>query len=174
LVNNAGIGVFGEFVAADWQKVDQCMQLDVVAVVHLTHLFLPGMLRRNWGRILLLGSTGSFQPTPYYAVYGGAKSFVLSFGVAIRHETRGTGVSCTTLCPGFTATEFFRVAGDEPTGARRRMMMSSADVARIGVRAMLAGSPSVVAGRLNALLSWSTRLIPRSWAAASTARLIKG
>jgi short-subunit dehydrogenase len=83
------------------------------------------MIERQWGRILLVASTAAFQPTPGYAVYAAAKSYVLSFGGAINRELRGTGVSCTTICPGVTETPFFDVAGQKETFYQRVTKMKS-------------------------------------------------
>ena len=72
LVNNAGLGLYGEFWTNPWERLHQMLEVDVVALTHLTRLFLPDMLARNSGYILLIGSTGSFQPTPFYAAYAAA------------------------------------------------------------------------------------------------------
>lgn len=173
LVNNAGLGVFGEFKDNDWESLAALLELDVVALTHLTRLFLPGMLARNSGYLLLIGSTGSFQPTPYYAAYAAAKSYVLSFGKALHYELRESQVKCTVLCPGVTRTEFFEISGQAVTAYQRQTMMESAEVVRLGLEALLKGRPSVVAGWLNALLAWGTRLLPRQALAATTARLMK-
>jgi len=173
LINNAGFGVFGPFANSDWARVAEMLEVDMVALTHLTHLFLPEMLARSWGRVLLVSSTAAFQPTPIYAVYGAGKAYVLSFGVALHQELRGSGVSCTTLCPGVTDTEFFAVAGQRQTVFHRLSMMSSRAVARQGIAALLARRPSVVAGRMNALMALGTRLTPRSWAAALAERMMK-
>jgi short-subunit dehydrogenase len=173
LLNNAGFGLCGPFVDADWGRLDPMLQLDVVALTHLTRLFAPGMVARRWGRILLVASVAAFQPSPPYAAYAAAKSYVLSFGLALGHELRGTGVSCTVACPGVTATEFFEVAGQSPTHYHRLMGMPSTRAAALGLQALLARRPLAVIGRRNAVLAWSTRLLPRTWAAALTARLMK-
>jgi hypothetical protein len=131
------------------------------------------MIVRRWGRILLIASTAAFQPVPIYASYGGAKSYVLSFGVALNHELRGTGVSCTVACPGVTATEFFQVAGQRQTLYQRMTIMPSAKVAEIALKALLEKRAVIVAGRLNAFMAWSMRLMPRTWAAALAYRLMK-
>jgi short-subunit dehydrogenase len=173
LLNNAGVGLCGPFVDADWGRLDSMLELDVVALTHLTRLFAPGMVARAWGRILLVASVAAFQPSPPYAAYAAAKSYVLSFGLALGHELRGTGVSCTVACPGVTATEFFEVAGQRPTRYHRLMGMPSAQAAALGLEALLAQRPLTVIGRRNAVLAWSTRLLPRTWAAALAARLMK-
>lgn len=171
LINNAGYAVFGEFQHTDWDRLQGMLELDVVALTHLTRLFAADMASRGFGYILLVASTGAFQPTPMYAAYAAGKSYVLSLGEALHYELRKAGVGCTVLCPGVTRTEFFEVAGQEMTGFQRRMAMPSADVARIGIRAMLAGRSCVVAGRINRLIAWSARFAPRQFLAAMADKL---
>ncbi len=166
LVNNAGFGLFGNFAEISWERERMMLELDVVTVVGLTKLFVHDMMSRRFGFILNLGSTGSFQPTPTYAAYSAAKSFILSYSEAVAYELRGTGVSCTALCPGFTRTEFLQVAGQKPTAFMRLLMMNTADVVRIGIRAMVRGWSSVVPGWFNALQASFVGRLPRSWAAA--------
>jgi uncharacterized protein len=161
LINNAGQGLYGEFTTVSWASLQQMLTLDIVALTHLTRLFAADMVKRRSGHILLVASIGAFQPTPTYAVYSAAKSYVLSLGEALHYELRQTGVQCTVLCPGVTRTEFFDVAGQRETAYQRLTMMDSSTVARIGLEAMLRGRSSVVAGRFNALLAWGTRLLPR-------------
>jgi len=173
LLNNAGFGLFGRFVESDWERVNQMLQVDMVALSHLTRLFAPGMIRRRWGRILLIASTGAFQPSPSYASYSAAKSYVLSLGVALNHELRSTGVSCTVACPGVTATEFFQVSGQRQTLYQRITIMPSTKVANLALKALVAQRPLVVIGRLNAFMAWSTRFMPRTWSAALAYRLMK-
>jgi short-subunit dehydrogenase len=148
------------------------LELDVAALTHLTRLFAADMASRRFGYILLVASTGAFQPTPKYAAYAAAKSYVLYFGEALHYELRKAGVGCTVLCPGVTRTEFFDVAGQQMTAFQRRTAMPSAEVARIGIRAMLNRRSCVVAGRLNSLMAWSTRLAPRQFLAAMADKLI--
>jgi short-subunit dehydrogenase len=173
LINNAGFGLFGKFAESDWERVNEMLQVDIVALSHLTRLFTPGMIARRWGRILLIASTAAFQPVPAYASYAGAKSYVLSLGLALNHELRGTGVSCTVACPGVTATEFFKVAGQRQTLYQSMTIMPSAKVAGMALKALLAGRPVLVAGRLNAFMAWSVRWMPRTWAAAMGYQLMK-
>ncbi len=173
LVNNAGHGLYGEFWTVPWERLRHMLELDMVALTHLTHLFLPDMIARHSGYILNVASTASFQPTPTYAAYSAAKSYVLSFGEALHYELRHTGVKCTVLCPGVTRTEFFDVAGQKLTAYQQMTMMDSAEVARIGIEAMLKGRPSVVAGRLNAFAAWGIRLVPRQVQAAMSDRLMQ-
>lgn len=172
LVNNAGYGLYGRFLEIPWQREKDMIELDIITLVHLTKLFLQGMVARNFGYVLHVSSIGAYQPTPLYASYSAAKSFVLSFGEAVNYELRKTNVRCTVVSPGVTATEFLKVAGQQPTLYQRLAMMPSADVARIGVESMLKGRASVVPGRLNAITAWSNRLIPRRLSAALAYRLM--
>ncbi len=165
LINNAGLGLFGEFVKVPWENTHQMLEIDMIAVTHLTHLFLPGMLERKYGYIMFLASIGAFQPTPTYAAYSAAKSYVLSFGEALHYELRGAGVHCTVFCPAVTRTEFLQVAGQRPTLYQRLSMMESDMTARIGVEAMLKGRSSVVAGWFSATFAFLTRFMSRQFLA---------
>lgn len=150
LVNNAGTQCYGEFAPASLERQLELIQVNAAALVHLTHRLLPGMLGRGHGRILNVGSTGSFAPGPLNAVYCATKAFVLSFSQALGAELAGTGVTVTALCPGATATPF--VARHGLTGVRLfRHAMSPARVAQIGHRALRRGQPVVVAGFGNQL-----------------------
>ncbi len=121
------------------------MQVNNSAMVQLTHLLLPGMIARGRGRILNLGSTGSFAPGPLNAVYCASKSFVLSFSMAVGAELDGTGVTVTCLCPGATSTAFVTRHGMQNVRLFRNPM-SPVEVADIGYRALMRGRSVVVAG----------------------------
>lgn len=163
LVNNAGFNEYGRLVDTDFQKELQIIQLNIVSYTELVKLFLPGMIKKGAGRILNLGSVGSFAPCPNDAVYCAAKAYVLSFSEAIAEELRGTGVTVTTLCPGATATEFSERAGIENVRAfqYKSLVMDARQVARIGYNAMLKGRTLVVAGMLNKATITGLRLTPR-------------
>ena len=160
LVNNAGFGIYGAFAETDWTTLRRMQEVDVIALMHLTHLALPGMRSRRWGRVLNVASIAAFQPTPLYGAYGAGKAQVLSFGMALSHELRGSGITCTTLCPGVTATEFFDVARQPMNRFQRRSIMTSEAVAAIGIDALVAGRPAAVAGRINAATAGLGRLLP--------------
>ena len=106
LVNNAGYGVAGPFVETDVRSELEMIQVNVVALTHLTKLLAPGMVARKRGRILNVSSTAAFQPGPLMAVYYATKAYVLSVSEALAEELRGSGVTVTALCPGPTATGF--------------------------------------------------------------------
>jgi len=165
LINNAGLGLFGEFVNIPWEREHAMLELDMITLVHLTKLFVKDMVDRHSGYVLHVASTGAYQPSPLYATYCAAKSFVLSFGEALHFELRDTGVMSTVLSPGVTRTEFHDVAGQDYRLYHRLTAMDSEKVAEIGLRALLKNRPSVVAGRINALMAWSNRLVPRRFSA---------
>ena len=172
LVNSAGFGLYGAFSELDWERERAMLELDMIVPVHLTKLFLPGMLERRAGWVLNIASIGAYQPSPLYASYSAAKSFVLNFTEALSYELRGSGVVATALSPGIVATEFLQVSGQEPTRYQRLTVMDSPTVARLGVDAMLKGRPSLVPGRLNAASVWANRLLPRRASAALAHRLM--
>lgn len=164
LVNNAGFQEYGPFFETDMQNELQMIQLHISTLTHLTKLFLPGMLKRGHGKIMNVGSTGSFVPGgPLNAVYCASKAYVLSFSEAIAEELEGTGVWVTALCPGATSTEFARRAQIDdirlfkfPWG-----VMNPRKVAEVGYRALMKGERSVVAGIANKMTVFSLRYMPR-------------
>jgi short-subunit dehydrogenase len=166
LINNAGFGVWGPFAEVPWEREEEMLRLDIIALVHLTKLFLRDMLARDRGWILQVSSIGAYQPSPTYATYSAGKAFVLSFGEALNYELRGTNVKVSVLSPGVTATEFLDVAGQARTLYQRLSMMPSRPVAEMGIEAMLRGKPSKVAGLMNAVTAWSLRFVPRRLQAA--------
>lgn len=172
LVNNAGAGVFGPFVASEWSRQRDMLALDVVALTQLTHRFALDMAARGAGYILQVSSIGAFLPTPTYATYSAAKSFVLSFGEALARELRPSGVRVCTLCPGVTETEFFEAAGQPRSLFQRLSVMPSPVVAKAGIDALLRGRTSLVPGLPNKLSAFSMRFLPRSVQAAIAGHLM--
>ena len=171
LVNNAGFGTHGPFAEAEIASQLGMLQVNIVALTHLTRLFLPGMLKRGSGRIMNVASVAAFLPGPLMAVYYATKAYVLSFSEALASEIAGSGVTATALCPGPTKTEFQIRAGIANTPLFRMGAMSSEKAARIGYNAMMRGKRSVVTGFSNKLSAFSTRLFPRRATAALAKRL---
>jgi short-subunit dehydrogenase len=161
LINNAGFGVYGHFSATRLPDELRMIQLNITTLTHLTKLALPGMLERKHGRIMNVASTAGFQPGPLMAVYYATKAYVISFSEAIANELKGTGVSVTCLCPGPTETEFATHANVKKTRLFHLGAMSSLDVARAGLAAMLRGKTLVVPGVKNMVLAQSVRVTPR-------------
>ena len=172
LLNNAGLGLYGEFLEIPWERERNMLEIDIISLVHMTKLFAREMVARNFGFILQVASVFAFQPSPLYASYGAAKRFVLDFGEALSYELRKTNVKCTVLSPGITATEFLKVSGQQATLYQRLTMMRSADVARIGIEGMLKGKVTVVPGWANIAGVWTARLAPRRFATAVAYRLM--
>ena len=138
LINNAGFGGHGRFIDRELDKDREMMQLNMIALSELCHLFVQGMVERGWGRVLNVGSTAGFLPGPLQAVYYATKAYVNSFSQALAQELTGTGVTVTVLCPGPVATEFVAAADLEGIGAFKRAPGPTV-VARKGYRAMQRG-----------------------------------
>ena len=110
LVNNAGLGDYGEFVTADWAKVRAMLGLNIEALTHLTHALLPAMIRCGHGAVLNVSSLASLLPLPDLAVYAATKAYVTSFSEALRIELKEHGIPVLAVCPGPVHTEFGEVA----------------------------------------------------------------
>ena len=169
LVNNAGYGAHGVFEALGARNLGQ-IRLNIEALVALTHRFAPAMLERGRGGIINVGSTASFQPVPYMAVYGATKAFVLSFSEALAEEFRGRGVHVLALCPGVTKTNFFRTAGGGDQAGRAR---TAAQVVATALRAYDRRAAYVVDGTSNRMLAFLPRLFPRGLVAKVAGSLMK-
>ncbi len=166
LVNNAGFGVFGKFSQSPLDDDLNMMQLNMLALVALTRLYLPPMLAARQGRILNVASTAAFQAGPLMAIYYATKAFVLSFSEAIANELRDTGVTVTALCPGPTTTSFQQRADMEDSPLLKgRHVMDARTVAEVGYQGMLAGRTIVIPGLRNQVMAASVRLVPRAVAA---------
>lgn len=162
LVNNAGFGDLGPFAVADLGKMLRMIQVNVTALTELTGFFLPGMIARQRGRVLNVGSVAGFQPGPFMAVYYATKAYVNSFSEALSYEVAGTGVTVTCLCPGPTHSEFAVAAGMEQTNLFTVGSVADAhSVAVAGVRAMQRGKRLIVTGFRNRVLLFGERFLPR-------------
>ncbi len=160
LVNNAGFGNYGEFFRAERKRLLEMLQVNVTAVVSLTHLFLGPMAGRRSGYVLIVSSTAAYQPVPYISTYAGTKAFELIWGEGLAEEMRRYGVKVCCLCPGSTESEFREVAGQPARTFRRRE--TAEKVARVGLRALAAGRTRVISGAQNRLNVEAQRLVPRS------------
>lgn len=171
LINNAGFGSHGPFAEADVRLQMAIVQVNVAALAHLTRLFLPDMVAAGRGRVMNVASVAGFLPGPLMAVYYASKAFVLSFSEALSAELRGTGVTVTAVCPGPTQTDFFNRAKVQNSALTLSNMMPSAQVAKIGYDAMMAGHRLAVTGWRNRLLTVAIRLLPRGVALAAAKRV---
>jgi uncharacterized protein len=161
LVNNAGFGAVGAVAELGLERQLDMLQVNVTALVHLTRLFLPDMLKRNRGGILNVGSIAGFQPGPNMAMYYASKAFVLSFTEALAEELVGTSVHASVLAPGPTATEFGARSGMDRSPVFRLGAMNAAPVARAGYDGFRRGRKLVIPGIQNKVLAQSARFSPR-------------
>jgi short-subunit dehydrogenase len=173
LVNNAGFDVYGNFTETDWAQERRMIQVNLIALTELCKLLAAGMKQRGGGRILNVGSTGSFIPCPLNTVYAATKAYVLSFSEALAEELRGSGVTVTALCPGATRTEFQPRAGISGIPLMRFGMMDAKPVAETGYRALMSGRRIAVPGVLNQVQVFMTRLLPRSILTRASKAMLK-
>jgi short-subunit dehydrogenase len=161
LINCAGFGMYGFFSENDWQKELSMINVNIVALSYITKIVLNKMIKQRTGKILNVASTASFKPGPLMAVYFATKSYVLSFSEAIAAEVKGFGITVTTLCPGATRSNFQKVALiDDSQHFKFKRMMSSDEVARIGIDAMKNGKNVVIPGLMNKVFTLILRFLP--------------
>jgi uncharacterized protein len=160
LINNAGFGSYGEFADDDLQRLLAMVEVNCRAVVHLTRLYLPGMVMRQRGDILIVASTASFQAVPYISTYAATKAFDLIFAEGLAEEAKPYGIRVCALCPGSTTSEFHEVARQTQFAAKQKQE-SAEKVARTGLRALAAGKSYVISGLRNYLGAHMQRIVPR-------------
>jgi hypothetical protein len=171
LVNNAGVGGYGEFRTSDLGRQLDMVRLNCAAVVHLTYLYLPARVARHSGEILITASTAAFQPTPYIAVYGASKAFDLLFAEALAEEVERHGIRVCALCPGPTESEFHAVAGVPEEGHNGRV--PAAPVVEAALRALDSGKHLVVPGAGNRWQVHLQRLVPRRFVSGAAERVLR-
>lgn len=171
LVNNAGFGVFGEFRNLDLARQLEMVQVNCSAVLALTQLFLPAMVERKRGDILIVASTASFQAVPYQTAYAATKAFDLIFAEGLAQEVKHFGVRVCAVCPGQTRTEFHAIA-KEPI-PEVMSVHTAEQVARIGLKALSKGKHHVVCGFSNRLGMELQRLAPRRLVTNISERLFR-
>jgi short-subunit dehydrogenase len=162
LVNNAGFGLRGRFVALDAGRQREMIDLNCGALTDLCRMVAPAMVERRSGAILNVASTAAFQPGPNMGVYFATKAYVLAFTEALHEELKPFGVKVSALCPGPTRTEFGDVAGIKSLGQFDRLAMDSEPVVRAGLDGLDSNRAIVIPGATNKAGAWSTRLAPRS------------
>ncbi len=173
LVNNAGMSVVDSFQAADTSDIMSMVQVNVVALTEMTKLFVGPMVERGRGRILNVASVVSYYPTPRFATYGASKAFILSLTEALSEDLKGTGVTATVLCPGYTKTEM--IADTMNSSGLERWdrfipsvwKMDASKVAKEGYRACMKGRSVHVSGVLNQVATEWVRHQPK-WLVRNT------
>lgn len=158
LINNAGLGHYGEFYKLDPEQEYSMVRVNCEAVVRLSRLFIPRMVERRGGWMLVVASTASFQPIPYDAVYAATKVFDRFFALALAAEVERFGIKITALCPGTTETEFFDISGGGGV-FRRYGVQPAADVAHKALIALARGQRTIVPNFKGALIAFLVRFI---------------
>jgi uncharacterized protein len=158
LINNAGLGRFGAFHANPMEQELGQVRVNCEAMVHVSRLFLPRMVERRRGWMLVTASTASFQPVPYISTYAATKAFDRFFALGVAQEVGRYGVKVTALCPGPTESEFFAVAGAEVF--RKRGVQSAEAVARLGIDGLARGKRTVVPRASGRVTAFAVRFLP--------------
>jgi len=170
LINNAGFATYGRFGDTDLATQREEIDLNIGALVELTHVFLADVVAQKGG-VIQVASTAAFQPVPYLAVYAATKAFVLSFSEALWGEYRREGVRVLALCPGATDTPFFERVGAEEAALGKRA--PAAEVVRVALRAFDRNRSYVIQGFANYIMSHSSRLAPRETTIKLTTRIMQ-
>lgn len=165
LVNNAGLGDYGEFRTSEWSCNEAMLRVNVEALTHLCHLFLPSMIAREGGAFINVSSLASTLPIPDFAVYAATKAYVSSFSEALRMEVRSFGVEVLAVCPGPVKTEFGEVAAREEGGAgmpggQKNFYVSKSQVVAESLAALGAGRARVYPGWKVAVAAAGISLLP--------------
>jgi short-subunit dehydrogenase len=162
LVNNAGFGTFGPLHTLDVDTEAREVNLNIVALVRLTHAAAGAMVERGRGGILNVSSLAGFQPGPSNATYSATKAFVTSFTQAVHEELKGTGVSVTALCPGFTHTEFQERASAPASDVPGFMWQEAPEVARSGLDGVAKNRAVVIPGATNKIMGNLSAVTPHA------------
>jgi hypothetical protein len=159
LVNNAGVGSSGKFWELPVAGETAVINLNVVALVQLTHAALGSMVERNAGGVINVSSIGAYQPVPFNATYGATKAFVSSFTNAVLEELRGTEVRLMVVAPGFTRTEF-QETSFEPGPLPEFVWQSADTVATTAMRAYDRGRAVCITGAVNVVAAAASSVMP--------------
>jgi short-subunit dehydrogenase len=157
LINNAGLGQFGAFYTSPIEQELSQVRVNCEAMVRLSRLFVPRMVERRRGWVLVVASTASFQPIPYLNTYAATKVFDRFFALGLAAEVARYGVKVTALCPGPTESEFFEVAR---AGVFKRRVQSTSEVARIAMDALARGQRTIIPNLSGRITAFMVRFLP--------------
>lgn len=163
LVNNSGFGSYGPFPQPRLEHHLEMIRVNLLGLVHLTGALLPELVKRG-GAVVSIASTAAFQPTPWMATYGATKAFLLNWSQALSRDYADSGLQFLCVCPGPTATNFFRRAGFETPPLAGRGMAAEQVVAE-SLAALAGGRTLVITGWRNKILAWLSRSLPITWQA---------
>ncbi|HTB62233.1 MAG TPA: SDR family NAD(P)-dependent oxidoreductase [Opitutales bacterium] len=172
LINNSGFGSFGFFPEPSLERSLQMIDLNIRAPVLLTSRLLSRLKERG-GAIINISSTAAFQPTPFFAIYGGTKAFIMNWSLGLWRELRDTQVHVLCVCPGPTNTNFFCAAGFLKPPVSEKMCQTSLQVVQASLRALATRKPLVVCGWSNKLAVMISSRIPRVWVTRLTYMTLK-
>lgn len=164
LINNAGSGLYGHFEKIDLQSQLEMINLNQLAILKLTYLFLPELRKNTISYILNVASTACYQPIPFMSAFAATQSFIHSFSLALREELKNSSVNVSVLCPGPTSTEFFERSGlaDLPVNSKE-IKMHPGEVARIAIDSMISKVSEIVPGTNNAIGAYFSKIFPNTW-----------
>ncbi|MET0612348.1 MAG: SDR family oxidoreductase [Pseudomonas caspiana] len=171
LVNCAGIGTSGPFLAQDWGLEQDLIDLNILALTRLCHTVGNLMALQGGGQILNVASVAAFSPGPWMSTYYASKAYVLHFSEGLREEVKKNGIKVSVLCPGPTRTGFFRTAQLQVGKRGDQKMMSPEEVALYTVRALAKNRAVIIPGWRNRLIAFSPRMVSR-WMSRCIAGLI--
>lgn len=172
LVNNSGFGSYGVFPEPDLGRQLEMIDVNVRALVELTGRLLP-QLRERGGAVVNIASTAAFQPTPYLATYGAGKAFVLNWSLALERDLEPDGIRVLAVCPGPTATEFFRRAGFTSRVVSPALSQTPEAVVAAALQALARGKKVCVTGWKNRIVAALASRLPKTWAAALSAAVLR-
>lgn len=172
LINNAGFGSVGDFAKLEIDRELQMIELNISALVTVTHAFLQGMRERKHGVIINVSSAAGFQPIPFMATYAATKAFVSSFSEAVAEENRPFGIQVLTLCPGSTKTNFFAASKiDRPIQVKGQQSVE--DVIETAMRAVKSGRTKVVSGVANKIGAMMGKYAPNAISRKAMAKVLR-
>lgn len=162
LINNAGIGSFGDFKDIEWGKEEALIDINIKALTRLTKYFLPKIIENKSGGLLNVASTAAFCSGPRMAAYYASKAYVLNLTEAIYEECKDTGIKVSCLCPGPVKTGFQNKAGIKKSESAKKYLMDAEDVAKVCYRDFNKGKLIIIPGVKNKLLVLGNKLLPSS------------
>jgi len=162
VINNAGFGSAGNFAESDAHRQTTMVRVNCESVICLSAHFLPGMVKRNRGGIINVGSTAAYQPTPFMATYGASKAFVVSFSAALASELEKSDVRVLACCPGPVPTGFQAAAGMPEGSILNFAKLEPNDVVQSTLDAYAAGRVVYVPGAVNSMQATLSKMLPRA------------
>lgn len=171
LINNAGFGLYGEFVNHPLPRIQDMLHLHIQSVVESIRLFLPGMIERGSGDIINVASLAGMFSIPYMAEYAATKTFLISFSEALAYEVQSTGVRIQVCCPGQTATEFHVTAGFQPSNPLT--IQTASQVVQASLAALRQNQTLVTIGWQGKMFAFLAKWMPRKILTKQTGRRIR-